>query len=79
MHKEHVIVVDDLVASVEALYQKFGMWRVVGAFVAAARRQRRTANALSDLSAHMLRDIGMPEEGEDFLLPRKPSLWDIRL
>ncbi|MCM2477006.1 DUF1127 domain-containing protein [Rhizobium sp. CG5] len=79
MHKEQSLVVDDLVASVEALYQKFGMWRVVAAFVAAARRQRHTANVLSDLSPHMLRDIGMPEEGEDFLLPRKPSLWDIRL
>lgn len=79
MHKEHAIVVDDLAASVEALYQKFGVWRVVGAFIAAARRQRRTANSLSGLSIHMLRDIGMPEEEEDFLLPKKYSLWDIRL
>ncbi len=78
MHKEHALVVDDLVAAVEALYQKFGVWRVVGAFIAAARRQRRTANSLSGLSGHMLRDIGMPEE-EDILLPKKYSLWDIRL
>lgn len=78
MHKEQSIVADSLAASVDALYQKFGMWRTVGAFIAAALLPRQKANSLSGLSSHMLRDIGMPED-EDFFLPRKPSLWDIRL
>ena len=78
MHNEHVIVVDSLADAVDALYQKFGLWRTAGAIIVAALRQRRKANSLRGLSSYMLRDIGMLED-EDFRRPQRPSLWDLWL
>ncbi|WDZ78798.1 DUF1127 domain-containing protein [Ensifer adhaerens] len=62
-----------LPAIMDDLFQTFGFRRIVGAFLLAAWRRRRTLDHVSHLSDRMLRDIGV-EEGM-----RKPAIADISL
>jgi hypothetical protein len=78
MHYEHAMVAGELSRSIEDLYEKFGLWKLVRALAHAVWRSRRRRNHVADLSRRMRLDIGLPDE-EDLLHRPKFSIWDIRL
>lgn len=78
MHKEQSIVVDTLTATVDELCQKFGVWAAARTLIYVAWTQRRRSNSVDDLSDRMREDIGL-DARQDWRLPSRFSLWDIRL
>jgi uncharacterized protein YjiS (DUF1127 family) len=78
MQEKQSLVVDQLTASIEELHRTFGTWNTARALVRAIRKQRRSANRVSDFSDRMLRDMGLPERAEA-PLRGLPILWTIRL
>lgn len=78
MQENQSIVENPLAKRMDELLERFGSWRLFAAFVAAAWRQRRARNLVSDLSPQMRRDIGLPED-EEWRRPRSLSLWDFRV
>ena len=75
MREAQVIVVDTLSATVDELYQKFGVWRTARALVLAAWRHHQTVNQVSQLSDRMRRDIGLPEAEHAHDAARFWSIW----
>ncbi|NKJ35468.1 uncharacterized protein YjiS (DUF1127 family) [Rhizobium sp. SG570] len=66
MTQSQLLVADNLTATVNELYQKFGAWRTARALLLVAWRQRQTRMQVAELSNSQLRDIGLPER-EDSL------------
>jgi uncharacterized protein YjiS (DUF1127 family) len=79
MQEKQSLVVDRLTVSIEDLHRTFGAWNTARALLRAVRKQRRDANRISDLSDHMLRDMGLPERTETPLRGLPIILWTIRL
>ncbi|WP_159948005.1 DUF1127 domain-containing protein [Rhizobium sp. 18065] len=78
MHKEQSIVVDTLTATVDELCRKFGVWAAARTLIHVAWTQRRKSNSVDGLSDRMRQDIGLDAQ-ENWRLPSRFSLWDIRL
>lgn len=66
MREPQAIVVEPLAAAADELYRKFGVWKTARALMSAAWRRRQAQNQISHLSNRMRRDIGLPEEEEEF-------------
>ncbi|MFT3998922.1 MAG: DUF1127 domain-containing protein [Rhizobium sp.] len=66
MTYSQLLVAENLTATIDELYQKFGAWRTARALLLVIWRQRQTRKLVSELSNHQLRDIGLPER-QDFL------------
>jgi hypothetical protein len=60
--------------TIEALMARHGAWRILrttlGAFL--RRKRHKVVPLPSNLSGHLLRDIGLPPE------PESPRHWDLR-
>ncbi|MFS8046138.1 DUF1127 domain-containing protein [Rhizobium sp. BR 314] len=61
MTSSQLVVAENLTATVDELYQKFGAWRTAGALLFVIWRQRQTRMQVADLSDHQLRDIGLSD------------------
>lgn len=70
MTQSQLLVADTLTATIDDLYQKFGVWRTARALLFVVWRQRQTRNQLYELSNHQLRDIGLPEREGSLGSPR---------
>lgn len=77
MHENQSLVEMPLAKRMDELLERFGSWQLLAALVEASWRRRQIRNLADHLSPQMRRDIGLPEE-DDLVLPRRPSLWDIR-
>jgi hypothetical protein len=77
MHENQSLVEIPLQRRMDELLERFGSWRLFAALVGASWRRRQARNLATHLSPQLRRDIGLPEEDE-LLLPRYPSLWDVR-
>lgn len=66
MTNSQLVVADNLTATVDELYLKFGAWRTARALLLVIWKQRQTRKYVSELSNYQLRDIGLPER-EDSL------------
>ncbi|MFJ6321732.1 MULTISPECIES: DUF1127 domain-containing protein [unclassified Rhizobium] len=61
MTSSQLLVAENLTATVDELYQKFGAWRTARALLFVIWRQRQTLKQVAELSDYQLRDIGLPE------------------
>ncbi len=59
-HSQFMVAVS-LTATVDELYQEFGVWKTARALFLVAWRRRQTYKQVSELSNYQLRDIGLPE------------------
>ncbi len=75
MREAQVEVAETLSATIDELYQKFGVWRTARALVLAAWRRHQTVNQVSQLSDRMRRDIGLPEAEDAYGAARFWSIW----
>ena len=75
MREAQVIVAETLSATVDELYQKFGVWRTARALVLAAWRHHQTVDQVSQLSDRLRRDIGLPEAEDAYGAARFWSIW----
>ncbi|AGB75284.1 MULTISPECIES: hypothetical protein [Rhizobium] len=68
MTHSQFIVAESLAATIDELYQKFGVWRTARALLFVAWKRRQIYEGVSGLSNYQLRDIGLPEreEGLDY-------------
>lgn len=64
MTHSQFLVAENLTATVDELYQKFGAWRTARALLFVAWKRRQTYRQVSGLSNYQLRDIGLPEREE---------------
>lgn len=69
MTHSQLLVADNLTASVDELYQKFGAWRTARALLFVVWKQRQTRKTVSELTNYQLRDIGLPERENTIGLP----------
>jgi len=76
MTNEQSLRVLDLSTSVDQLLRSFGVRATLKAMILGVLRRQRDRNAVSHLSAHMRRDIGLPVRkplpGEDLIPPWLP-------
>lgn len=61
MTHSQFLVAENLTATVDELYQKFGAWRTARALLFVVWKQRQARKMVCELTNHQLRDIGLPE------------------